>query len=156
MTTAETFVPLVYTRRKTFLSRGLQGFLWSDWSHVALVDVHTGSSIEAVFGIGVREVDLDVTLKGTEYRMVAVPTPDPRAVIQVARAQVSKPYDTMGCLGIAVRRQWQDDDSFFCSELAAFAFDKAGDPKFSAEAWRITPRDWAIRNYRVLEYGSRG
>lgn len=151
--TTDSFVPLVYTRRKGFLSRGLQGFLWSEWSHVALVDVTKGSSIEAVFGVGVREVDLSVTLKGAEYMMVAVPTPDPRAVIQVARAQVGKPYDTRGCLGIAFRRHWQDDDSFFCSELAAYAFDKAGDPKFSADSWRITPRDWSIRSYRILEYG---
>lgn len=152
----ETYVPLVYTRRASLLSRGLQGFLWSEWSHVAVLDVVTGNAIEAVFGHGVREVDLDVTLAGTQYQIVAVPTPNPRAVIAVAREQVGKPYDTRGCLGIAVRRRWQDDDSFFCSELAAFAFHEAGDPKFSADAWRITPRDWSIRNYRVLEHGKRG
>lgn len=41
----------------------------------------------------------------------------------------------------ALRRRWQDNDAWFCSELVAWAFEAGGRSLFREHAWRITPRD---------------
>jgi hypothetical protein len=60
-----------------------------------------------------------------------------------AITQIGKPYDFGAVAGIAFDRNWRDTDRWFCSELAAAAFEHAGRPLFarSADVWRITPRD---------------
>ncbi|MEW6647176.1 MAG: hypothetical protein AB1450_08265 [Pseudomonadota bacterium] len=66
----------------------------------------------------------------------------PDSVLQRALSQLGKPYDWPGVLGYAARRDWQEDDSWFCSELVAWAFQAEGFPLLrAADAWRINPRD---------------
>lgn len=63
-------------------------------------------------------------------------------IIAHARAQTGKPYDWLALIGHVVRRDWQRTDSWFCSELIAWAFEQAGDPLFRQKKHhRITPRD---------------
>lgn len=57
--------------------------------------------------------------------------------------QNGKKYDFSAIVGIFADRDWRDCNKFFCSELVALAFERAGapilNPQFSP--WRITPRD---------------
>ena len=65
------------------------------------------------------------------------------AAYQVALRQAGKPYDFLAIGGILLDRDWRDTRRWFCSELVAWAFERAGAPLLNpdAPAWRITPRD---------------
>lgn len=66
--------------------------------------------------------------------------PQDVADVAAARSQIGKPYDWPGVLGIGFRRNWQESDAWFCSELVAWAFGVSGSPLFRTEHWRITPQ----------------
>ena len=58
-----------------------------------------------------------------------------------AASQIGKPYDYTAILGLGLRRDWQEEDAWFCSELVAWAFQHAGEPLFRAECLRrVTPQ----------------
>ena len=132
-------VQVVFSRNHTPGSVLLRGFLWSPWSHCAVVD--GGMVIEAAAFHGVRERPLrDFMGDATKAAMLELPG-DQEAVIAAARSQIGKPYDWQGVAGIGFRRRWQDDDAWFCSELVAWAFEAGGRPLFRSQPWRVTPRD---------------
>ena len=139
-------VRLVFTRRRHPGSVLLRAFLWSAWSHCAIVDGVDIIEAAADGGVRIRELG-DLLRESSEHAFVDVPTSDARAVIAAARSQVGKPYDWLGVLGIGVRRRWQDNDRWFCSELIAWAFERAGWPLFRGQPWRITPRDLYLPIY---------
>lgn len=139
-------VRLLFTRRRSLGSVFLRTALWSAWSHVAIID--GDEVIEAVMGTGVRSHPLSASIAdASEWEVVEVPCRVPDAVIAAARSQIGKPYDYRGVLGIGARRRWQDDGSWFCSELVAHAFEAAGEPLVRVQAWRITPRDLYLPRY---------
>ncbi len=87
-------------------------------------------------GVRVRPYDPSA-LRIERYHVDASDT-----VLSVALAQLGKHYDWPGALGLALRRNWQEDDAWFCSELVAWSFEQAGRPLLNApQAWRLTPRD---------------
>lgn len=117
---------------------------WSDWSHVALIDGE--EAIEATWP-AVRVAPLsEVIAKHSAFVVVDIPCDDPAAVIAAARSQVGKPYDLTALFGLLVRRDWQEPDRWFCSELVAWAFEQGGAPLFRPEAlYRVTPQHlWMI------------
>lgn len=60
-----------------------------------------------------------------------------------AMKQIGKSYDFSAIFGIALNRNWRDQNKWFCSELIAAAFEQVSKPLLnpSADVWRITPRD---------------
>lgn len=141
-------VRLVFTRSATLGSAALRAFLWSPWSHVAIVN--RDQIIEATVPGGVRTRSLaDLLAASSEYAFIDIPCPDPAAVIAAAVSQLGKPYDWRGVIGIGARRRWQDPDAWFCSELIAWAFAQAGHPLVRSTAWRITPRDLHLPIFRA-------
>lgn len=139
-------VRVIFSRRHNVGSLMLRTFLWSAWSHCALID--GDEVIEAVTFHGVRVRSLwEFVADASAFEVIEVPCADPAAVIAAARSQLGKPYDWIGALGIAFRRRWDQASGWFCSELVAWAFAKAGTPLFRVDAWRITPRDLYIRTY---------
>lgn len=117
---------------------------WSKWSHVTLVDGDV--VIEAVWP-RVRVVPLsDVLSRHSRHAFVDVECRDGKAIIDAARSQVGKPYDLTALFGLLMHRDWQEPDRWFCSELVAWAFDKAGSPLFRRDAMhRVTPQHlWMI------------
>lgn len=113
---------------------------WSDWSHVAIID--GDDVIEATAPAGVRRLPVvQAIAHATQAVIVELPCRDPRAVIAAAASQIGKPYDWTAVLGLGLRRNWQEDDAWFCSELVAWAFQRAGEPLFRAEVLRrVTPQ----------------
>ena len=133
-------IRIVFSRRRHIGTVILRGFLWSKWSHCAIID--GDEVIEAAAGVGVRTRPLRALLdEASRFEILDFPARDPAAVIAAARAQLGAPYDWYGVLGIGFRRRWQADDAWFCSELIAAAFDQAGERLFRTDAYRITPRD---------------
>ncbi|WP_339079021.1 YiiX/YebB-like N1pC/P60 family cysteine hydrolase [Pseudomonas sp. TMP9] len=124
---------------------------WSRWSHVSLVA--GGHVIEAVALEGVRQVSKDYAIqRASAFSLVDLPARNPQAIIDAARSQLGKPYDWTAVAGLGLHREWQEDDSWFCSELVAWAADQAGEPWFRLEALRrITPQHlWMLSPERGL------
>lgn len=122
----------------------IRAVTWSDWSHVAIVD---GEEVIEATWPAVRVAPLaEVIAKHSRHILVDLPSPDSAAVIAAARSQVGKPYDLTALFGLLVRRDWQEADRWFCSELVAWSFQQGGSPLFRPDAlYRITPQHlWMI------------
>lgn len=113
---------------------------WSRWSHVALVA--KDEVIEATPFYGVRQIKLDDAMnRARDSVLVELPARDPQLIIESARSQLGKPYDWTAVLGLGLRRDWQERDAWFCSELIAWAAAKAGEPWYRCESLRrVTPQ----------------
>lgn len=133
-------VRVIFTRRHHIGTIVLRGFLWSKWSHCAIID--GDRVIEAAAPDGVRTRPLaDLINESSKFEIVDFPSRNPQEVINAARGQIGAPYDWGGVVGIGFRRRWQDDDAWFCSELIAYAFAQAGEPIVRVDNYRVTPRD---------------
>lgn len=132
-------IRLLFSTSHHPMSAVIRACTWSKWSHVALVA--GPCAIEAVT-TGVRKVPvLDAMDRAKRAAVVELPCRDPRAVIAAAESQLGKPYDFTAIVGLGLHRDWQADDRWFCSELVAWAFEKAGEPLFRAEVLRrVTPQ----------------
>ena len=98
----------------------IRAVTWSDWSHVAIID---GEEVIEATWPAVRVVPLaDVIVKHSRFVVADIPCQDPAAVIAAARSQIGKPYDLTAIFGMLARRDWQEADAWFCSELTAWAF----------------------------------
>lgn len=122
----------------------IRAVTWSEWSHVVIVD--GDEAIEAVWP-AVRATSLyEVIDKHTAHYLVDIPCQYDDAIVAAARSQIGKPYDLTALFGILAHRDWQAPDSWFCSELVAWAFSQGGAPLFRPEALhRVTPQHlWMV------------
>lgn len=149
-------ISLLFTRQSDLLSRAIRTFTWSRWSHVALIDGY--GAIEATPPDGVVVNDTEVVLmRSSEFELVELPCSNPEAVRAAAASQVGKPYDYTALMGLALRRDWQEEDAWFCSELIAWAFEQAGEPLFRAECLRrVTPQHLWMLGPVIKQYQSVG
>lgn len=112
---------------------------WSRWSHVSIVDGDTIIQANALHGV-IRTPLAEAIGTAKRVELVRLPARDPAAVISAAASQIGKPYDWTALLAWLLRRDWQEDDSWFCSELVAWCFTKAGCGIFRADRLaRVTP-----------------
>jgi hypothetical protein len=122
----------------------IRAVTWSKWSHVALID--GDEVIEAVWP-EVRVASLDDVIKNhSSHCVVDIPCESTERIISAARSQIGKGYDLTALFGLFVKREWQEPDKWFCSELVAWAFSEGGTPLFRAETMhRVTPQNlWMI------------
>lgn len=122
------------------MSAAIRICTWSDWSHVAIIDGDV--VIEATAPAGVRRFPVVQAIDHAKRaQLVELPCRDPQAVIAAAASQIGKPYDYTAIVGLGLHRDWQEDDAWFCSELVAWAFERAGEPLFRPEVMRrVTPQ----------------
>lgn len=66
-----------------------------------------------------------------------------RSFFDFLRLQLGKPYDVTAIAGIVAQRDWQEPDSWFCSELQAAALRACGwfATDLATELNHLTPRD---------------
>ena len=120
----------------------IRRFTWSPYSHVELV-LPDGRLLGARGdgGVAIRE-----PARAPVVARFAVEAPD--SVIDTALQQLGRPYDWAAIAGIVTRRNWQQPDRWFCSELVAWAFDRAGHPLLRSQGhYLITPRDLLLSPY---------
>lgn len=130
-------VILRFTSGKGIAGRIVQAFTWSWCAHVDF-ELDDGRLLGAVPGRGVCIRPPETSPRRIERYAVEVG----QEVLAAASSQLGRPYDWEGIIGIAAHRDWQETDSWFCSELAAWAFSVVQRPLLRADqAWRITPRD---------------
>lgn len=139
-------VRLLFSTTGNPFSALIRAATWSRWSHVSIID-DDDMVIEAAALHGVRRVSfVDAINRAADAALVELPCHDPAAVIATAASQIGKPYDYTAIVGLGMRRDWQEDDAWFCSELVAWAFSQGGSPLFRPEALhRVTPQHlWMI------------
>jgi uncharacterized protein YycO len=135
----------IYCRRHRPGSVLLRAAMWSSWSHCGIITPQF-TVIEACSAHGVIERPLEQFLPlWSRYSVKTIALPNDAAAIGFARSQLGKPYDWAGAAGIAVRRQWDDPASWFCSELLEAAAAFGGRQRFVHNAWRVTPQhSWMV------------
>lgn len=131
---------LLFSTTGSPFSALIRATTWSRWSHVALID--GDSVIEAAALHGVRRIPAaQAVAAARRAAVVDMSCCDPQAVIAAAAEQIGKPYDWTAVLGLGLRRDWQEPDAWFCSELVAWAFDAAGQALFRPDSLRrVTPQ----------------
>lgn len=134
-------VTLVFSTNKGLASKLIRLVTWSRWSHVAIL-LNPTEVIDATFthgGVKTRPLS-EALAAAADYTMVDFYVPCAGAVRLAAYDELNKPYDWTALFGLWWHRDWQESDSWFCSELVAYAFQHAGYPMFrDAEMHRITP-----------------
>lgn len=140
-------VQVIFNRRFHLGSLALRTILWSAWSHCAIIDGDYVLEATAPYGVR-RRLLSDMLAESTKYDIVSIPVNSAQAVLEAARSEIGKPYDWLGVVGIGVRRRWQSDARWFCSEYIAWAFETGGSPLFRVSTYRITPRDLAIPDWQ--------
>lgn len=127
---------LQFSARPTIYSRLVSAVTWSWATHVDFV-LHNGFLLGAASdGVKIRPPARDYS-RVAYYRVPGAPCD----VIERAKSQLDKPYDWTAILGFVARRNWQEDDRWFCSELVAWAFAREGRPLLAGDFSVITPRD---------------
>lgn len=121
---------------------------WRTWSegvtHVGIMDEENWV-VHADLGKGVREEALPLITKvGNRMDILAIDIPKAAAdaLWTLARQQVGKRYDLRGNFGFIFRMRMQNPKRWFCSELVAWLFWKAGCPLLARlPSWKYAPED---------------
>lgn len=134
-------ITLQFSSARQISSWAIRTFTWSDFSHV---DVWMGE--KNLFGAtpehGVNSWD-GKCLENKKLFQVKLPdVPAKNRIMRLIFSQRGKPYDFPAVFGFGFRRDWQNENSWLCSELITWAFQEAGYPLIRTDKpWRITPRD---------------
>lgn len=114
-------IRVIFGRSRHPFSYAIRLFTWSHWSHIGVI-MPDDTVIEAKGGEGVVVTPLD-TFKARypEWREAKSPVKSRREAFKFLRDQVGKPYDFTAVISMPLRRNWQETDSWFCSELVATA-----------------------------------
>lgn len=132
-----------FSANNGIFSRLIRFVTWSKYSHFDFV-LPDGSYLGALVkeGVCIHNHKQPVEL----FCKVDVTEEEAEKILEFAKKQIGKKYDFTGILGFGFRRgNWQDDDSWFCSELGAAAIQSVK-RIFNEDAYRISPRDLEIHS----------
>lgn len=113
---------LVLVRSGGLIPALIQAVTWSRWNHAAL-ELDDGRQLAADSSRGVQIYAPDPESEIARFQVKGLNLDDAAAA---ARAQLGKPYDWSAVIGIGLHRDWTEPDSWFCSELVAWACRAAG------------------------------
>lgn len=137
---------VIYCSSNSVTSWLIRFFTWSRFSHVVFVEDEV-NIIDSTFMHGgvQRRLLADIYRDYSTIQVIDIPLPDEQAALDFAREQLGKPYDKTAILGFIFRRNWADDDSWFCNEYMEAIAKAGGRVRFRAELSRITPEmSWAV------------
>ena len=111
---------LIFVRsRKPWLDLPIRAFEGGDAGHVAVqIDGEIVDTTLSQRGVK-RQPREDFLARYDVVDEVPVVLPNPRVANDWLRRQVGKPYDWTAIAGFVLWRDWQDEDRWYCSELAA-------------------------------------
>ncbi len=114
-------------------------------SEIANINPNSQVSHSALSTKGVRIEKLSTFLsRATDYLIVKLDQQindvQHTSVVSLSYHYSGTPYDLMGAIGLGFNANWQDDDSFWCSEWVAFVFKAIGmNLPYLNDIHRITP-----------------
>jgi uncharacterized protein YycO len=131
-------VRLLFVTSPGIASQIIRAFEGGLASHVGIVV--DGQVIDATFKHDTELWTMDEFLsKHKVVSDVSFSVPNESVAMWYAHKQLGKPYDWTGLLGFLAWRDWSDDDSWYCSELA-MAIAQAGGMKIATGRKRIGVR----------------
>lgn len=132
---------LILCKSKKLGSKLLRLYMWSKWSHSAILDEETQLVYDTTWTHGgCRVVPASEFFKDyTSYEERDLNIVDIEGARDWLVSQLGKPYDWTALFGIFFRRDWQEDDSWFCSEHTETFISLFERKRFNADASRITP-----------------
>ena len=135
---------LRFTKQDTISSK-LVSFWTGGWpSHVEFVldiDKYLGSDIDTGVAIVDNEYYNQFNLVKEEYYKIEVTETQHDTILIFLKSQLGKKYDIIALIGNMFRRNWQQTDKWFCSELVAAAFESGNIPIINYKTNRVTPLD---------------
>lgn len=128
-------VRLQFSAQKTIGSMLIRWWTWSDYSHVDFI-LPDGRLL------GARHDGVNIRDPYETTRKLIVEVDAGEFVLNTAYKQIGKPYDWTAIFGFMVKRDWQEPDAWFCSELVAWAFEQTGISLIRSDGlYKISPRD---------------
>ena len=126
---------VIFTATSAWTSKAIEIFEGSEFSHCALV-LPGDKIIEATWDYGVRTRNLS-SLMSEVVRSVTmeIALPNEQAAIDFATAQLGKKYDKTAIFGFPFMRDWEETDTWYCSELVAASLEQGGFPLAGASAY---------------------
>lgn len=117
---------LLFVTSNTLPAAMIRGFDGGPASHVGIESpLRPGYVLDSTFAHGgVKPWARDEWLAMDGRRLVAeidVPLPSETTALLWAQDQIGKPYDWTAIFGIALLRDWQEDDAWYCSEYGIAA-----------------------------------
>jgi uncharacterized protein YycO len=128
------------------ISAGIRAAEYGFWASHAEAVMPDGTLLGAHYdgGVQARAADYDHG-KFSQDLIVQLPAAPEMADAfhSFLRSQLGKPYDVQAILAFVTRRNWQEAEAWFCSELQAAALVACGwfSAPLATEFNHITPRD---------------
>jgi uncharacterized protein YycO len=122
------FIDLRFVEGGSLVSRAIRRFTRSKWSHVEVMLGTTVTFGAQLWGGVRRRSTFDGCYrKARSYKILRIPCTGAQksSFFSFLLAQSGKPYDRRNIAAFAffARRDWREDDSWFCSELDARGFE---------------------------------
>ena len=136
---------IVYGTNNSLVSWLIRAATFGKYSHCAILDEEHWV-IHSTFLRGVHRSTLKSFQEAypTHYFSHIV-CPDEAGAMHFLEAQLGKPYDWSALLKLVFQRDWQENDRWFCSELAEAALVAGNSQRFRDSVHRITPhQSWSV------------
>ncbi len=111
---------LIFGRNNLPFSWLIRIFTWSRWSHVGIVVNDKVIEATALHGVVMTPI-ADFIKRYNDHSYATMLTENDADAEFRALLEVGKKYDFSAIFGILFRSGWNQDDAWFCSELAAHA-----------------------------------
>ena len=136
---------VIYGTNNSPVSWLIRAATMGKYSHCGVLD-DDGQVIHSTFSKGVHRRTLEwfkSTYSTNFYSYVVCP--DEAGAMRFLKAQLGKPYDWTALLKLVFQRDWQENDSWFCSELVEAAVVAGNNQRFRDAVQRITPhQSWSV------------
>lgn len=138
-------VILRFSGSSNFAAMAVKLYTWSWCSHVETI-IDTDDNRKVLYGalpttgVNYRPIESTVGDRVEDYE-IKISQVKKHIYIQKILSQRGKPYDFTALAGMVLHRDWAaNGDSWFCSELVAWAFSETGCPLLRVEHKnRVTP-----------------
>lgn len=123
-------------------------FTFSRFSHVAIMlsdDLVFDSTFK--HGTTIRSYEeFCAEYANKRHTVVDIEVPNIINAVNSALSITGKPYDWKAIFGLPFKRNWQDNDAWFCSEAVEFILKCGGTDRFREEISRLTPQmQWSVK-----------
>jgi uncharacterized protein YycO len=120
---------LFFTTSDSFISWSIRQRTWGRYSHVQII-VSAEPEISVVSadanGVYCRGIHGDEKNKYAIMTCPGITESERDEIVKFCLSQVGKPYDFIGLASFLVYKELQNNNSWFCSELAYIAYKQAG------------------------------